>query len=670
MKKFFSAICLMLCMLFMISAVGCGQTGDNGGDGGDGGNGVTVTFENDSVTMEEWTTLRLEPSVSDGSGVSMSVSDASVLYLRGANITALKEGTATVTAVSSSDPNAKATLTVTVTENAGNRPALTLTGDSEIVTGRTGAYKATLSKAEEGSYDVTYGVSDENIANIAADGVLTALAGGTVTVTADVVYCSVSFHAEMEVEVQHYVYAVFEGDAETATVAVSEIKEDIPGDYSIEIGGKAYTADGEGLITLNKTDFAENDVLAGKLTVGTDVFNFYVRKADSTAHVYQNGTELIAGADGIRVNTAQEADENGLRWITFDDAADKTVAGFNYLRMTVKFENFGTLNAGMINEALSTYHYTFGYTFGNYWVFWDNNYVGSDGILRGAYGGSILNGTANATGFAYLRIYDADGALLLDYYRHPQGGDIGNWSPYIDPFELNTEYILEIGVKDTGDIRFSGIDGAVITDIEWARDSLKDTVTVDPGERVTKAGKIFQNGEELVADGSGIYRADADAETDDVNGLHWLTFDTDAGREYKYLVFKVKFNGFAEGLDGSITNTAGANGMYNYHFGFKHGGTHFFWDNAYADGGFGGAIDAASGSANMFIYFNIYDAEGNKVLNCMDQSGWTSNDKYYTLTLGTEYYFEFNVGAMGNFTISGFDNAEISEIEWATALKG
>ena len=50
MKKFFSAICLMLCMLFMISAVGCGQTGDNGGDGG---NGVTVTFENDSVTMEE-----------------------------------------------------------------------------------------------------------------------------------------------------------------------------------------------------------------------------------------------------------------------------------------------------------------------------------------------------------------------------------------------------------------------------------------------------------------------------------------------------------------------------------------------------------------------------------------------------------------------------------------
>lgn len=468
LKKIGSVV-LAIGMAFSVTA--CSEGSGDGASNSDAPAAeITVAFENETLTMQEWETKKIVAIASDASPVIFTVSDASILYLRGTNITALKAGTTTVTAASVNDPSATAELTVTVTENAESRPELSISGDANLAIGKTGEYVATLSNVNPADYMVTYAVSDETLATIDANtGELTALAAGKVTIKASVTYRSVSFEAEFEVDIAQEVRVLFgEEDAE-ASFNVSQVSEAIEGEYTVEIGGKTYAADAEGNVALVKSDFegAESNVYESKITNGDTVYEFkLIIFFGTAATIYQNGVALVKNADGYyAVDTTQAADEQGLRWLTFDPAADRAELGYNYLRLTVKWSDFGTLDASVVTTNLSgyNYHYTFGYRYnsdvnGYCWTFWDNDYVGQ------AYAGAI-DASGDCHGYAFLKVYNANGGLIMDYNAY-------SWSAYVPALQLNTEYIIEICTAETGDLEFSGLDGAVITDIKWAESSL------------------------------------------------------------------------------------------------------------------------------------------------------------------------------------------------------
>lgn len=140
-----------------------------------------------------------------------------------------------------------------------------------------------------------------------------------------------------------------------------------------------------------------------------------------------------------------------------------------------------------------------------------------------------------------------------------------------------------------------------------------------------------------------------------------MTLNKEQAENYSYFRFKVKFSAFAD------TERKMTSASYGYSFGFKYGANEFFYDNGYVSGGFGGGL-LPSGDAKAPCYFNIYDKNGVKVFDYMDKSGWTG---YYTLSLDTEYTFEFNVkGAGKDITFGGFENAVISEVVWSETLLG
>lgn len=64
------------------------------------------------------------------------------------------------------------------------------------------------------------------------------------------------------------------------------------------------------------------------------------------------------------------------------------------------------------------------------------------------------------------------------------------------------------------------------------------------------------------------------------------------------------------------------------------------------------------------MYFNIYSADGTKLLDAMNCTGWSPYID--PVALNTDYIFEFNYGAVEGFSIAGFDDALIKNITWAT----
>ena len=101
-------------------------------------------------------------------------------------ITALKAGVATVTAASTANPAAKASCAVTVVQPASG-VSVTPTSSDLTVNGSAGTDQVTLSAAvvpEGAEQSVTWSSSNETVATVSANGVVTAHAAGTATITA------------------------------------------------------------------------------------------------------------------------------------------------------------------------------------------------------------------------------------------------------------------------------------------------------------------------------------------------------------------------------------------------------------------------------------------------------------------------------------------------------
>ena len=530
-KNFISIIAIVLTFCFALTACGGATDSENGSTGEPTSSSstgkVSITFScGESLTMNEWETVRITASSTDKASVTLTADDKSVLYLRGSSVTALKAGTTTITAKTKTG-SATAKLNVTVKEKAENRPVLSIVGNGDIALGETSKFSASLSGVDAGDYVVQFSVDNPTVASVDEEGKVTALASGKTKLTASTTYRSVQFKAEKDIMVEKETKVIFAEGATEVKLAVSAVKEDLEGEYAVEINGKTYSVDEEGKITLPRADFnvAGQKLFDGKITQGENVYTFRIAVffMEEPA-IYQDGEAITPNENGeYIVDKTKPADENGLRWITFDDASTMLDMGYELLKIRVKFNAFCPLTAGIVDSTIAAYHYNFGYKYTEYtddpaagelvWLFWDNDYEGK------AYGGAMKPAHHAPYGYGYWKIFDASGNLLLDYYQkqiEDASGTHGNWSDYIDPLQTNTEYVFLFDISKTHDISFSGFDDAVITGFEWAKK--EETVVSFENESISVDEWIETEVNATTNDGSAVEYTVSDPEVLYVSG--------------------------------------------------------------------------------------------------------------------------------------------------------
>lgn len=531
-RNFISIMAIVLAFCFALTACGGGATDSGNGSTGEPTSSsstgkVSITFScGESLTMNEWETVRITASSTDKASVTLTADDKSVLYIRGSSVTALKAGTTTITAKTKTG-SATAKLNVTVKEKAENRPVLSIVGNGDIALGETSKFSASLSGVDAADYVVGYSIADPSIASVDEEGKVTALASGKTKLTASTTYRSVQFKAEKDIIVEKETKVIFAEGATEVKLAVSAVKEGLEGEYAVEINGKTYSVDEEGKITLPRADFnvAGQKLFDGKITQGENVYTFRIAVffMEEPA-IYQDGEAITPNENGeYIVDKTKPADENGLRWITFDDAETMLDMGYELLKIRVKFNAFCPLTAGIVDSTIAAYHYNFGYKYTEYtddpaagelvWLFWDNDYEGK------AYGGAMKPAHHAPYGYGYWKIFDASGNLLLDYYQKQikdASGTHGNWSDYIDPLQTNTEYVFLFDISKTHDISFSGFDDAVITGFEWAKK--EETVVSFENESISVDEWIETEVNATTNDGSAIEYTVSDSEVLYVSG--------------------------------------------------------------------------------------------------------------------------------------------------------
>lgn len=530
-RNFISIIAIVLTFCFALTACGGATDSESGSTGEPTSSSstgkVSITFScGESLTMNEWETVRIKASSTDKASVTLTADDKSVLYLRGSSVTALKAGTTTITAKTKTG-SATAKLNVTVKEKAENRPVLSVIGNGDIALGETSQFSASLSGVDAGDYVVQFSVDNPTVASVDAEGKVTALASGKTKLTASTTYRSVQFKAEKDIIVEKETKVIFAEGAAEAKLAVSALKEGLEGEYVVEINGKTYSVDEEGKITLPRADFnvAGQKLFDGKITQGENVYTFRIEVffMEEPA-IYQDGEAITPNENGeYVVDKTKPADENGLRWITFDDAETMLDMGYELLKIKVKFNAFCSLSAGIVDSTIAAYHYNFGYKYTEYtddpaagefvWLFWDNDYQGK------AYGGAMKPAHHAPYGYGYWKIFDASGNLLLDYYQkqiEDASGVHGNWSDYIDPLQTNTEYVFLFDISKTHDISFSGFDDAVITGFEWAKK--EETVVSFENESISVDEWIETEVNATTNDGSAVEYTVSDPEVLYVSG--------------------------------------------------------------------------------------------------------------------------------------------------------
>ena len=274
---------------------------------------LTLT-EGDSETI----TATVKPDDATDKTVTWSTSDAAVATVDGGKITAVKEGTATITAKAG---DKTATCAVTVNKKIINvesveldKTAIELTeGDSETIV-------ATVKPDDATDKTVTWSSSDDAVATVDG-GKITAVKPGTATITAKAgdktATCKVTvnkrFIAVESVELDKAELELTEGDSETL---VATVKPDDATDKTV---------------TWSSSDDAVATVEGGKITAvkpGTATITATAGEKSATCKVTVN--KRIIAVESVELNKTEidlvEGDSETLvATVKPDDATDKTV---------------------------------------------------------------------------------------------------------------------------------------------------------------------------------------------------------------------------------------------------------------------------------------------------------------------------------------------------------
>ena len=145
--------------------------------------GVTISGP-DTVAVGATIELTAEVTGPDDPSqeVTWSSSDEAVATIDADGVvTGVAEGSATITATSVEDPDVSADHQVTVTEEEA---AVVVSGPNAVVIGQTIQLTAEVEGPGDPSQEVTWSSSDEAVATVDADGVVTGVAEGSATITA------------------------------------------------------------------------------------------------------------------------------------------------------------------------------------------------------------------------------------------------------------------------------------------------------------------------------------------------------------------------------------------------------------------------------------------------------------------------------------------------------
>ncbi len=151
----------------------------------------SITVNKNEFDLEEGDsdkiTVTVNPDDTTDKTVDFTSSDESVVKVdEEGNITAVGEGTATITVTSKVDPDVKTEIKVTVTKPATDEPGyvIDVTKEMSLVVGQKKNIAITITP-DDGKLNPTFTSADESIAKVDANGNITALRPGITTVTVD-----------------------------------------------------------------------------------------------------------------------------------------------------------------------------------------------------------------------------------------------------------------------------------------------------------------------------------------------------------------------------------------------------------------------------------------------------------------------------------------------------
>ena len=150
--------------------------------------GITVNKPSTTlkVGQEETFTATILPANASDKNVNWSSSDETVVTVVDGIVTAKKAGEATITAASASNPDAKASIVVTVEENAvyATGIAITKPENNRIATGSSLQLNAVVTPEDAIVQDIAWNSSDETVAMVDAAGNVTGIGEGSATIIA------------------------------------------------------------------------------------------------------------------------------------------------------------------------------------------------------------------------------------------------------------------------------------------------------------------------------------------------------------------------------------------------------------------------------------------------------------------------------------------------------
>ena len=267
------------------------------------------------------------PKDAEYDGVTWASSNASVARVNSGTVTALKEGTATITA---SAGGKSATCTVKVSTKVVSVTSITLDKTSlSMKVGETETIIATVNPDNATDKTVTWGSSDVSVATV-ADGIVTAKSPGTVTVTAKSGICTTDCNVTVTVDIEslsldktNLSLSIGETAQLTATV-----KPDNATDKNV-----SWTSSDE---TVAKVDDGKvTAVKSGKATItakcGGKIAECAVTVTVSTGSVTLDKTSLsLTVGETVQLTATvkpDDATDKNVTWTSSDESVAKVVNG-------------------------------------------------------------------------------------------------------------------------------------------------------------------------------------------------------------------------------------------------------------------------------------------------------------------------------------------------------
>lgn len=280
MKRWSKALLFTAAAAAAAVLIGCEPVSGGGGSTVPAGPGVeSVTVSQTAITLEVGSTYTLTASVLPAemdTGVSWKSSDQSVVTVTKGKITALKAGTADVTAMANADTSKTAVCKVTVVDQGEGTQPTNITLSKTVLNlgfGETALLSVNVSPDDAVMPVLTWSSSDNTVVKV-ADGQVTGIGEGTATVTVSAGILS-------------------------ASCDVTVTRSGIEGDW--QTGWNRYVITADTITTYYKENDVESDWVPG------------------TQYVYSDKTgNEISGTVTVTVQSMWDEDNN--KWQTVDDA--------------------------------------------------------------------------------------------------------------------------------------------------------------------------------------------------------------------------------------------------------------------------------------------------------------------------------------------------------------